>query len=257
MAAEIILDSGHGGFESGAIYGNRKEKDETLRLALAVGADLKKNGYPVAYTRTTDIYQSPYQKAEQANMSQGSCMISFHRNYSEKGKRYHGVQAFVFKRDSQAERIGKSILEKLADTGFTNLGVLEVPDLIILKRTRIPAVLVEMGFINSDEDNRLMDEKFSEIVHATARGIVEALPEQIINERKDPDSFFVQTGLFKYDLNAAYQLERMKLLGFEGEIRYRKPFYGVWAGPADTLDHAVDLQEQLRESGYSTMIVTE
>ena len=44
--AKVIIDAGHGGREPGAIYGDRKEKDDTLRLALAVGEILKKNGFP-------------------------------------------------------------------------------------------------------------------------------------------------------------------------------------------------------------------
>ena len=50
---KIILDAGHGGDEPGAIYNGRKEKDDTLRLTLAVGRILEENGVSTLYTRTT------------------------------------------------------------------------------------------------------------------------------------------------------------------------------------------------------------
>ena len=51
---KVILDAGHGGDEPGAIYNGRKEKDDTLRLTLAVGRILEENGVSTLYTRTTD-----------------------------------------------------------------------------------------------------------------------------------------------------------------------------------------------------------
>ena len=52
----VIIDPGHGGMDPGAVYKGRQEKDDNLRLALAVGEILKNNGIDVSYTRTTDIY---------------------------------------------------------------------------------------------------------------------------------------------------------------------------------------------------------
>ena len=66
----------------------------------------------------------------------------------------------------------------------------------------------------------------------------------------------MQTGLFRYDINAAYQLERLQMQGYEGQIHYEAPFYGVWAGGVNSVDEAVQLQEQLRKDGYRTLIVS-
>ena len=54
--AKIILDAGHGGYDNGASYEGRLEKDDNLRLALAVGQKLEEQGLPVEYTRVEDIY---------------------------------------------------------------------------------------------------------------------------------------------------------------------------------------------------------
>ena len=67
MPYSIMLDAGHGGRDPGAVYQDRKEKDDTLRLTLAIGEILEAHGLDVEYTRTTDIYESPYQKAMEAN----------------------------------------------------------------------------------------------------------------------------------------------------------------------------------------------
>ena len=64
--ARIIIDSGHGGSDPGATYEGRREKDDNLRLALAVGRILEENGEDVVYTRTEDVYQTPFEKAQLA-----------------------------------------------------------------------------------------------------------------------------------------------------------------------------------------------
>ena len=62
-----MLDAGHGGRDPGAVYNGRQEKIDTLSLTLAIGQILQERGIDVLYTRTTDIYESPYQKAMEAN----------------------------------------------------------------------------------------------------------------------------------------------------------------------------------------------
>lgn len=309
MAVDIILDAGHGGFDNGATYRGRAEKNDVLRLTLDVGRQLEKDGYSVAYIRTEDVYESPYRKAEKANQTGGDIFISFHRNSGVEENLYNGVQALVYSTEGkEAVALGEAINENLEKLGFQNLGVEAIPDLIVLHKTQMPAVLMEVGFINSDKDNELWDEKYTEIVQEIVSGIEETVPlkRQILNEhsiqeeanfarenhlvsdrvgwntdsyRKDDDisegneedelqqpvwrevrskrKFYVQTGLFKYDVNAAYQLERLQMLGYDGIIHYKKPYYGVWIGGQENLDEAVETQRQLQEHGYQTLIVSE
>lgn len=253
LAADIILDAGHGGFDNGASYMGRAEKDDVLRLTLAVGEKLQQDGYNVYFTRTTDIYQSPYEKAELANESQGKYFISFHRNSAVEDNLYRGVQSLVYQENETVSRIADNINRQLERTGFRNLGIEEIPGLIVLRETDMPAVLLEVGFINSDEDNQLFDENFDQIVQAIVSGIEESIP---VTAQSVPDRYFVQTGLFKYDVNAAYQLERLQLQGYNGKIHYEKPYYGVWVGHSRTLDEAVQLQNDLKKDGYTTLIVS-
>ena len=68
--ALVVMDAGHGGSNPGAVYGGRQEKDDALALTLAVGQILEQNGVEVYYTRTSDVYESPYQKAQEGNNAQ-------------------------------------------------------------------------------------------------------------------------------------------------------------------------------------------
>ena len=76
MAYKIMIDAGHGGSDPGAVYDGRQEKDDSLRLALAVGDILSRNGVDVEYTRTEDIYQTPFEKAKIANKADADFFIS-------------------------------------------------------------------------------------------------------------------------------------------------------------------------------------
>lgn len=172
----IALDAGHGGSDPGAVYKDRREKDDTLDLTLAVGDILKKNGIDVYYTRTTDEYETPFKKATDANNSGADLFVSIHRNSSENPNQYSGVETLVYSDTGLKAEVARNINNQLEDAGFKNLGVDERKNLVVLKRTKMPAVLVEAGFINNDKDNYLFDEEFDSIAQAIADGILESIP---------------------------------------------------------------------------------
>ena len=172
----VIVDAGHGGSDPGAVYKGRQEKDDTLDLTLAVGDILKKNGIDVYYTRTTDEYETPFKKATDANNSGADLFVSIHRNSSENPNQYSGVETLVYSDTGLKAEVARNINNQLEDAGFKNLGVDERKNLVVLKRTKMPAVLVEAGFINNDKDNYLFDEEFDSIAQAIADGILESIP---------------------------------------------------------------------------------
>lgn len=173
--AFVVLDAGHGGPNPGAVYNGRQEKDDVLALTLAIGAILEDNGVDVYYTRTSDIYESPYQKATEANATGAAYFISIHRNSSPYPNQYTGVETLVYNRYSEAARLAYNINAQLEQIGFVNLGVNERPNLVVLNSTQMPAVLVEVGFINTDADNLLFDEQFNAIAAAIAEGILQTV----------------------------------------------------------------------------------
>lgn len=173
--ALIVLDAGHGGPNPGAVYNGRQEKDDALALTLAIGAILEDNGVDVYYTRTADIYESPYQKATEANATGADYFVSIHRNSSPYPNQYTGIETLVYNRFSEAARLAYNINARLEQVGFVNQGVNERPNLVVLNSTQMPAVLVEVGFINTDADNQLFDEQFNAIAQAIADGILQTL----------------------------------------------------------------------------------
>lgn len=329
MSKTIIIDPGHGGFDPGAVFGNRREKDDTLRLALAVGRELEDEGYNVIYTRKDDRYDSPYDKAQIANNAGGDLFLSFHRNFAERPDLYQGVQALVYGQNPTALRVAKDVNEELERIGFENIGIEERKELVVLRRTNMPAVLLEVGFINSSVDNKIYDEKFSEIVDAIADGIKSAFPANTMratnrepempqnqnmpmndnmnmnggmNTSNDIDNmnrpadrnnatsmsdsvaedmrrsiegvrvdlvpnkpakqeprmwYYVQVGLFRYPENAVYLMEQLTQQGYPNMWKRVAGLIGVWVGPMDSLDEAVDMQRRLQADGYETLIVTD
>lgn len=166
----IVLDAGHGGANPGATYQGRREKDNALTLA--VERILEDRGVDVYYTRTTDVYESPAQKAEEGNQTGADYFVSIHRNSSPCPNQYSGVESLVYNRYGEAARMANNINQQLETVGFLNQGVNERTNLVVLNRTQMPAVLVEAGFINTDADNQLFDERFDDMARAIAEGIL-------------------------------------------------------------------------------------
>ena len=173
--ALVVLDAGHGGNNPGAVYNGRREKDDVLALTLAIGDILERNGVDVYYTRTSDVYESPYQKAMEGNAVGADYFVSIHRNSSPYPNQYTGIESLVFSPYGEAARLAENINEQLTEVGFEDQGVNERTNLVVLNRTQMPSVLVEAGFINTDADNALFDEHFEDIAQAIADGILETL----------------------------------------------------------------------------------
>lgn len=178
---KVALDAGHGGSDPGAVYNDRQEKDDTLDLTLAVGDILKKNGVDVFYTRTNDEYETPFKKATDANNSGADLFVSIHRNSSEKPNQYSGVETLVYNDSGFKSEVARNINNQLENVGFKNLGVDTRKNLVVLKRTKMPAVLVEAGFINNEKDNYIFDQEFDKVANAIADGILESIPASARN----------------------------------------------------------------------------
>ena len=99
MAEKIVIDAGHDGIgDPGAVYNGRRESDDNLDMALAVGDILSRNGYDVEYTRTGNTNQTVQQKAQFANDGNADLFISIHRNSSPYPGQYNGVQTLIYDR---------------------------------------------------------------------------------------------------------------------------------------------------------------
>ena len=111
----------------------------------------------------------------EANEAGVDFFISIHRNSFPQDNAVSGVESLVYDKSGIKLEMAENINEQLEGIGFVNLGVKARPGLVVLRRTKMPAVLVEVGFINSDTDNMLFDDNFSDIALAIAEGILDTL----------------------------------------------------------------------------------
>ena len=253
MATSIMIDAGHGGTDPGAVYKGRREKDDNLSLAMAVGEILKENGINVLYTRTEDEYLSPFERARLANEAKADYFISFHRNSSPEVNQYNGVEVLVYDKSGIKYEMAQNIVGALGELGFREIGVQARPGLVVLRKTKMPALLIETGFINSDEDNKLYDEKQKEIAQAIAGAILGTLDNQ---KGEEPLYYRVQTGIFRKRENADRMLYQLQDQGYPAYILLDGDLYKVQVGAFLQLDNAIAMEQRLRDDGYSTLIVT-
>ena len=295
MATKIVVDAGHGGSNPGAVYQGRRESDDALRLATAVGKILEANGYDVTYTRTSDVTQSVGQKAAIANEEGADLFVSIHRNAGEYPGQYSGVQTLIYDDSGIKKQMAENIDANLEALGFRNAGVSIRPNLGVLNSTQMPALLVEAGFIDSDTDNRLFDSRFQAMAQAIADGIMETLegaqvtssnvseeepgeegrrcppmdrpphrppmrppmPPMPPAQPEEPEELYrVQAGAFRERQNADNLLQLLENDGFPAFIVYQDGLFKVQVGAFSRLSNAIAMEREVREKGYNTYITT-
>lgn len=258
MARKVIIDAGHGGAEPGAVYEGRKEKDDTLQLAYDVGNALEQRGIQVEYTRVSDVYDSPNEKAAIGNRSDADLFLSLHRNAMPVPGTASGIESLVYSDGGETGLFARNIDSQLASAGWTDLGVKERPGLVVLRRTRMPAVLVEAGFIDNPEDNAFFDANMAATADAIADGILRTFEE--LEKRREasgeqPGYYTVQTGIYRNRSNAEEELRELEELGVPGFLVAKDGLYYVRAGAFRELSNAAERERLLRQLGFNTVIV--
>lgn len=93
----LVIDAGHGGHDAGAVGSISKEKDLTLRYALAFGAIVERNcpDVSVVYTRKKDVFVELWRRAEIANKAKADLFVSVHINAVARGRTARGYQTYT------------------------------------------------------------------------------------------------------------------------------------------------------------------
>ncbi|MGI6091756.1 MAG: cell wall hydrolase [Veillonellaceae bacterium] len=172
LAGKVIaLDPGHGGIDSGAKGNGLSEKDITLAIALKLADILKANGAQVIMTREgdNDYYtrgkggkrNDLLKRAEIINTSGAQLFVSVHCN-AIRDERQKGAQIFYGNQDNK----GLAEIAQLALKGFppgNRRQAKQDNDIVLLKATTIPGILVETGYItNKTEANLLADSSYQQ-----------------------------------------------------------------------------------------------
>ncbi len=211
----IMIDAGHGGKDPGAQANKITEKNTALKMALLLGDELKKKGFTVIYTRKNNIFIPLEKRAQMSNEKKADLFISIHCNANNSSKvngfetyylspaksndavtvaaRENGISTkeisdlqyiladlmldSKLKESRQlASYTHKGTLARLKKAGFTHKdnGVRAAP-FYVLMGARMPAVLVELGYITNDDDaKRIKSDKF-------LQRVAEGLTQGIIN----------------------------------------------------------------------------
>ena len=177
---KVVIDPGHGGDDSGTIGAGkaRPEKNINLAVALCVADALRKRGVEVTCTRTTDRRVELDDRVAIANRSGANLFVAIHADYSE--NRANEGHTIITPRvgSGDASLAAGLISPRMASAGSPLHSVrADVRRLRVLEATRIPAVLVEMGFLsNPREAARLCSAAYQQqLAQAIADGIADYL----------------------------------------------------------------------------------
>ncbi|MBR4894874.1 MAG: N-acetylmuramoyl-L-alanine amidase [Clostridia bacterium] len=164
-ALKIYIDQGHNpeNPNSGAEGNGFREQDLVYEIGQQTAARLRGMGFDVRLSRPTpstqlgtSVSSSLAARVNDANNWGADYFISLHANSSEIPSA-SGTEAFVYRRDSAAEDLADDLVLRITEaTGLEDRGVFARPGLYVLRKTRMPAVLVELGFITNRRDAELM-----------------------------------------------------------------------------------------------------
>ncbi|SHJ81977.1 N-acetylmuramoyl-L-alanine amidase [Tepidibacter formicigenes] len=160
----VVIDPGHGGSDPGAIspIDKTKEKDLTLEISKKLNEKLKENGYDTVMTRDKDTYPALRERTDLANEVEGNIFVSIHINAVD-NTAIHGIQTLYYPNDGEYangrdnETFAKIIQEELLkSTNAVDRKKVKRPNLVVIKYTKMPAVLIECGFLTNNDELKLM-----------------------------------------------------------------------------------------------------
>ncbi len=158
----VVIDAGHGGVDAGKVAGKVFEKDINLQIAKRLESRLKALGFKTVMIRENDEMPSNKQdemwlRQKRANATEGDIFVSVHQNsstsYSAKG-----FQIYYFKKSEESKKLADSIYNsvKINVNQSTKFEPIENTDYYVLRATKMPAVLIECGFLSNEGERWLL-----------------------------------------------------------------------------------------------------
>ncbi|MEM1296451.1 MAG: N-acetylmuramoyl-L-alanine amidase [Verrucomicrobiota bacterium] len=169
----VVIDPGHGGLDSGALWYGTQEKDVTLPVSKLLRDELKARGVAnVVMTRDEDVILSLSERAAISNKQDRPIFVSIHFN-ANVDKSVVGVESYVMPNSDKSRELGETIGVKLKALGRRYLGV-KTYNLKVLRETDHPAIVIEGGFLSNKGENWLVrtDDYQRKLAAAIAEGIL-------------------------------------------------------------------------------------
>lgn len=173
----IVVDAGHGGSANGAMYEGVAEKTINLSVAKKLEVILKDNGYNVVMTRTDDSAVGLYERADIANAINADLFVSVHSNASATNLQAQGIYTYYHPTSTRGARLATAIQGPVTQlTGARDRGIMSA-NFVVLRETKMCAVLVEMGFMSTHEElMKLINDTYQDkLAQGIAEGIVRYL----------------------------------------------------------------------------------
>ena len=188
----VFLDPGHGGRDPGAVYNGLREKDLNMSIYRKLRSELEKLGYTVLTSRDSDVYVDYVtERSEMVNKTDADVFISIHFNATGvPGANRSGVETYIYEPDedikprinkvahddptrlSESKRLADNIHNSVVSVAGTNDRGVHGSNYAVLRETVKPAVLLELGYIDSPEYKKISDDKYQ---NKLVEGIVSGL----------------------------------------------------------------------------------
>lgn len=174
----IVLDAGHGGRDQGTSAGKALEKDINLAVVEKLAEELEKAGAAVLLTREDDTKVELEARAEYANKNEAELFISIHCNFCEDDAGVKGLECYYRESSEEGEALADSIVQVMEGTDQIGCRGTRTGDFRVLNKTKMPAVLVEIGYLsNQGECAKLTDETYQKLMaEKLAEGILSVSP---------------------------------------------------------------------------------
>lgn len=180
----VCVDAGHGGSDVGAVgLDGSYEKDDNLRLALKVADALKESGVTVIMTRSDDSDTQLDSRSKIANKAKADIFVSLHRNSTANPNTTKGIEIWIHSSGSERSyAAADDILNNLEQVGISdNRGVRigtqgdSDDDYAVIRDTDMTSMIIEMGFMTSQDDLDYFNENIDNYAKAISNGVVEWL----------------------------------------------------------------------------------
>lgn len=173
----VVLDAGHGGSDGGTQADDALEKEINLAVVLFMQSLLEESGVEVVLTRETDETLSLDERTEIANSKEADLFVSIHCNFYEDDASVSGLECYYFEGADSGMAYAEKILEKIEAGGKVETRNAKESDFYVLRRTEMPAVLVELGYMSNTRECQLLTEKAYQetLAEELVNGILETL----------------------------------------------------------------------------------